>query len=1690
MSSPARRWARRLAIVGTGVLTLVVAVLALLQLPPVATWLMRRLVTVLPLNAGYRLEVGAVSGDWLHRLALDDVRLMREGRELARVDRLKADYDLRQVRAREPRLRELNVDGARVVTRRAGDTWDLASALRPSADTTSSAGGFTLERLNLRDVELVAQLAPDSAWRVRGLNLRARNLVLGPEPRVQVDQLNAAVAPPGTTQWFALATRGSVTRDELRFDPFRIQTEETRVAGRMVLPRDLDDPALADRLDVELRATPLALADLAAFVPGVTPEGHLQLDARARGSADGLVTARLGARLADGTITLDGLAPLAGKGADYRLQGTFHRLDPARLYQSAPAGSLNGRIQAKVSGPALARSNGRLEFRLARSRLAGKSFERLNLRADLHRGSAVVALRGSVEGGSVSANGRIRPFDSIPQFRLRGDATGVPGTEAVARTLAGDAGEPVLSVHFQLEGSGFSAANRRLSGRVELAALRKDGERAPLGHSTVALGNGRLEAHPELYLGRGTITADVIARLGDTVSYEVRRGTIDRVNLGELMADTSLAPVSGRFSVWGQGLAPTEAIALARLELDELRYGSRTLERVTGSARLAAGRAHIQLGTMMQGGRLAVDAEARPFQRTRMFTLSRASLTDVDLGTFFGRPDLAGPVTLHLTGSGHSRGDIRAFRGRLTVEPSRLGGIEVRNGLLAVTLSGERLVYDGMMRTNGGTLALAGEGRPFGDSRSFVVRQGRADSLDLGTLLGRPNLRTGINAQFTGAMSPGSSDDMEARLAVKLLPSRINQAQLDGGRMDIELERGTTRADVQLVGRDGELQVEMNGSMGGVTTVHTEGTLRLERLSRWTGRADADGRLESRFALDLTGDSTGLASIGGSVDAIGGVGEVRLKELHLALRPDSGVIQVDTLFVRSNVVALDGSGRLALRESAGIDTLRLTGTTLNVGPLVSLIGGDSVTLDSGRVAITLSGPAQRWRVDGEADVHRILSGNTLAELLTVRAGAALDSSGVSGISGEMRVEGAALGSVRVPRARFAGRYDSLFTAEADVAVGDSLGVIAGLQGAVGPDTLNAVLQRLDLREGDRQWSLEQPANVMLRPYLTIDGLGLRSGTRRILVDGTFNRTGSSDIALRLSNVDLDILREVKLSPIGGRVDGWLRLTGPAETPALEGAVGLTVRSRNGRDMGRIRTDVAWTRTGLRLDATAKPLRGGPLTVNGTIPWRLTLAPSDTAAAVGVVRSAADTLALAVRADSFDLGFFEPLIPPEAARDLRGRVVADASVSGRIDAPRANGSIQVSGVAVTLPTLDLSYKGGELAGRLAGDELRVDRLRLSTGKHETVTAQGTVRLRPISDPSLDLGAELKNFRISHSSSLHAVASGQVHLTGTAAAPSLTGRLTMGRTDIIVGGGQASATVEDVELTPDDLRQVARRFGPAALARTGEESGLVDRFHLDLNLRLPRRVWFRKRTSPRADIELSGRVRLRQEPGQPMEFFGRVEPVPGRGGLDVYGREFRLSGGEINLAGPTDSIALDITAQYQVPTQGGPDDEGVLIDVAAKGHPDSIALEFTGDPEMNQDDMLSYIVTGRPSSDNLLAGQTAEGQGESAGEMGAAVALSGLTQSLSTAAEAELGLDVFQIRQEGLQGLTLTAGRYVGSRVFLSMHLPIELGGEDQQTPGTNLGPTFELEWVAERWLRANVRGGNVPPRFTLRSRYAY
>ena len=128
---------------------------------------------------------------------------------------------------------------------------------------------------------------------------------------------------------------------------------------------------------------------------------------------------------------------------------------------------------------------------------------------------------------------------------------------------------------------------------------------------------------------------------------------------------------------------------------------------------------------------------------------------------------------------------------------------------------------------------------------------------------------------------------------------------------------------------------------------------------------------------------------------------------------------------------------------------------------------------------------------------------------------------------------------------------------------------------------------------------------------------------------------------------------------------------------------------------------------------------------------------------------------------------------------------------------------------------------------------------------------------------------------------------------------------------------------------------------------------------------------------------------------MQFAGTVRPVPGRGSLDLSGRTFRLTGGDIDLNGPVDSTRLDVTAEYQVPTQGGGEDEGVVITVEAKGRLDSLGLEFSSEPSMSQEDVLSYIVTGHPASDNPL-------ESSGPGLSGKQMVYGQLSQALSTTA----------------------------------------------------------------------------------------
>jgi autotransporter translocation and assembly factor TamB len=1681
------RWLRWLRNAGLGLLVLVVAIVGALQLPPVATWLTRRLLAYAPLNPGYALKVDRVSGNLFSHLQFDDLRLVRAGRELAAVNRLDVRYQLRRFLSGETRLQELTASGVRARAQREDGSWDLANVLRQSRDTSAGGPPMVVERLAVSDADIEARFAPDSVARVRRLLLRGHDLVAGRRLTMTLDTVAAALAPPAdSTVWFQLSARGAALSDELRLDPIRIRTTRSEIAARAVIPRSFDDPRQAGRLNVKLTALPLALADLATVYPAVPPEGELRLEAGATARGR-LATVSLGARLDSATFNLTGSTVLGHDTPAYvRVEGKVRRLDPSRLHRSAPKALLSGDIAADLRGSSLPHSDGIASIRLADSRVGARAVKALDLHARVNDGRADLALRGDLGGIGVRADGWARPFDSIPSYRLGGRARGIPGTEAAARALAGAEGDPVLDVGFKVAGKGASTTNARLSGSLDLTAVRRGGERVDLGTATLTFGDRRLVMRPTLLVAGGRVTGVALATMGDTMTYAIRDGRLERVDLGRLMGDTLAAPLTGRFSLDGRGTAPEAAVVTGRVELDQLRYGARRVDGVHGTMRLAGGRAEVDLRGGLQGGTIALAGSGRPFDSVPSFTISRATLDSVDLGGLMSQPALAGPFSLSATGRGRWGPSDKAVGFRAEVAPSKMGQVEVSGGTVTATLDGERLVYDASLHTSGGSLSLAGAGTPMAAAPRYEVRRGVAEGLDLGKWLGRPDLATTLNARFTADVAPGGADSMRAHLGLDLLPSRINQAKLDRGRADLTVERGTLGGTVQVNGEDAELAARLSGTLGDRSRVRTDGTVRVEHLARWTGNRRADGRIEGKFGLEAQSDSTGLSAVGGTVTALGGMGEVRVQQVHLALAPTPGKLTLDTLVLRSNVAMLDGSGTLALRGNGRGDSLRIAGRTRDIEPLAALAGMDSVSLDSAQVAVAMDGPAHRWRVRSRTEAWRLLYGSNLAEHMVLRATTSMDTAAAGGLLADLRVEGAAAGEIAVKSARFAVRKDSVVSLAGDAALGNGdVKVRLDLAGTARGDTMRVRLARFDLVEGGRTWRLAQPVPIVSAPgAVDVDHLRLAAADRSIAVDGTFSRHGANHLVLALRNFELDALEEVGVSPVAGRVDGILTLAGPATAPEITGRVGLFVREPGGKILGRIASDVAWTRTGLRLDAEAAHGRHGKLTIAGTLPWRLTLAPADTSASVGFERSgAADTMSLTVRSDSFDLSLFRPLLPEQAARDLTGRLAVNAHVGGSPDRPQATGTVLLSDVAVTLPTLALGYEQGRLAGRFDRDRFVVDSVLLMTKKKETLVARGTVLLGPGADPSLDLTARLHDFRISNAPPLAGTASGDLKLGGTIPKPILTGELTLGPSEIRVGGATATAAPK-VELKAADLRELARYFGPAVVKKANAGPGLVDRFKLDLAVHFPRRVWFRRKQSPEMNIELSGQIRVKQEPGQEMQFFGRVEPIPGRGGLEMYGRSFSLTEGEITLSGPAASTTLDVTAQYQVPTQGGGgDDAGVVIDVNAKGRPDSLQLAFTAEPTMSQDDIISYIVTGRPASDNPLADQ---GSGTSGGQL----VLGALSGALAGQAGEKLGFDVFQIRQNGAQGLTLTAGRYLGSKLFASLQQPLQSGGTAEEGVSQSSGPGFELEYALERWLRTILRGGSLPSGFLFRGRYAY
>jgi autotransporter translocation and assembly factor TamB len=161
--------------------------------------------------------------------------------------------------------------------------------------------------------------------------------------------------------------------------------------------------------------------------------------------------------------------------------------------------------------------------------------------------------------------------------------------------------------------------------------------------------------------------------------------------------------------------------------------------------------------------------------------------------------------------------------------------------------------------------------------------------------------------------------------------------------------------------------------------------------------------------------------------------------------------------------------------------------------------------------------------------------------------------------------------------------------------------------------------------------------------------------------------------------------------------------------------------------------------------------------------------------------------------------------------------------------------------------------------------------------------------------------------------------------------------------------------------------------------------------------------------------------------------------------------------------------------------------VVVHLDLRGEVDRMQLALSSEPPLSETEIVSYIMTGR----SPIKPQTGSDQGGSdAAAMATDIGLSQVSGALEGVVQEKAGLDVLQVRYDGLNGATLVAGRYVDPTVYVGLRQPLQYRDTGDQSSQNPYQTVVEIEYEAFGWLVLNLQAETSLLRTFLRASHAY
>jgi translocation and assembly module TamB len=603
---------------------------------------------------------------------------------------------------------------------------------------------------------------------------------------------------------------------------------------------------------------------------------------------------------------------------------------------------------------------------------------------------------------------------------------------------------------------------------------------------------------------------------------------------------------------------------------------------------------------------------------------------------------------------------------------------------------------------------------------------------------------------------------------------------------------------------------------------------------------------------------------------------------------------------------------------------------------------------------------------------------------------------------------------------------SVSLARADLIRHDAMGALR-----LGEDRTDLRLDRLDLQRADVRAGLARPARVSWGERgVSVDGLELiepDGAGRSLSASGTIPTEGQIDFRARAGGIHLAALSALWMrdDSVSGVVEGQVHFRGPVEDPSLTGELLVRDVAYRSTIADLFRADLAYDDgvASVRVDASS----GGTTLLDGTVRVPMNLSP--TYEGPRVLDAPLDGR---ITARSFPLA---PLLSsPGFMEDVAGTVVGDVVLAGTPRAPRLSGRMEVEGASVLFPDFGVRQ---DARGTLTLDDgsVEVDLSVRSVGRSRIT---GTVGLEDLTDPSFDLRIRADTFQVLDRRDVRGQVSGDATFGGSWASPRLEGALAIRNANLRLDELARSRQVDDVG--GRDFYQVVDTtiFVDQRLATPS----FADRSTIGLDLTLGGGTWLRGRT---LDAELAGQLRVTHEPGGGYGVSGELRTV--RGSYRGFGRNFQVVQGSVLFAG-TQSLnpVLNITTVTRIRSS----EQALDIFATLEGTAEEprVTLSSAAEPPMAEEELVSYLVFGRPSY-QLGSGENAVVSGVTGAASSMALGL--VANELGSALGQQIGLfDYFTISapqeaasygQESALRSSISAtevefGQYLSENLFLA------------------------------------------------------